>query len=73
MNSIDLITRELADLPEAQRAKVLDFIGYLKPRHPTDRTTTSRQERLAELTAFFTPYRKDLSGFVFDRHDANAR
>jgi hypothetical protein len=72
MQDLDLIMREAADLADAQRAEVLDFIGYLKTRHPKVQTADSEQ-RLAELTAFFAPYRKDLSGFVFDRDDANAR
>lgn len=72
MQDLDLIMREAADLADAQRAEVLDFIGYLKTRHPKAQTADSEQ-RLAELTAFFAPYRKDLSGFVFDREDANAR
>ncbi|MFP4076515.1 MAG: hypothetical protein ACLFTD_08525 [Halochromatium sp.] len=72
MQDLDLILREATDLAEAQRAEVLDFIGYLKSRHPIERTVDA-SERLAELSAFFAPYRKDLSGFVFDREDANAR
>lgn len=71
MQDLDLILREAADLADAQRAEVLDFIGYLKSRHPLERTADAG-DRLAELAAFFAPYRKDLSGFVFDREDANA-
>ncbi|MBK1705844.1 hypothetical protein [Halochromatium glycolicum] len=72
MQHLDLIVREAADLADAQRAEVLDFIGYLKTRHPVERNPDAEQ-RLAELTAFFAPYRKDLSGFMFDRDEANAR
>lgn len=66
MQDLDLILREATDLADAQRAEVLDFIGYLKSRHPIERTTDAEQ-RLAELTAFFAPYRKDLSGVVLYR------
>lgn len=73
MNAVDLILHEVCGLPDAQRAEVLDFIGYLKTRHATDDTAPESKVRLAELSAFFAPYRKDLSGFVFDRDEANAR
>ncbi len=73
MTAVDLILHEVRGLPDAQRAEVLDFIGYLKTRHATDDTAADPEVRLAELSAFFGPYRKDLSGFVFDRDEANAR
>lgn len=73
MNALDLINAELIDLPDAQRAEVLDFIGYLKTRHPSAPPARIPMERVAELAAFFAPYRRDLSGFVFDRDEANAR
>lgn len=73
MNAADLINREVADLPDALRAEVLDFIGYLKSRHPVDVGQASAEGRLAELTAFFAPYRRDLGSFRFDRDEANVR
>lgn len=73
MNAADLITREVADLPDALRAEVLDFIGFLKTRHPTEVGKTAPDVRLADLTAFFAPYRRDLGSFAFDREEANAR
>jgi hypothetical protein len=73
MNAVDLIRHEVTDLPEAQRAEVLDFIGYLKTPHPSNPVPAAPVDRLNELAAFFAPYRKDLSTFVFDREHANAR
>jgi hypothetical protein len=73
MNAVDLIAREASQLPEALQAEVLDFIGYLKMRHPSPPAVTTSDARLADLMVFFAPYRKDFGGFVFDRDEANAR
>ena len=73
MNAADLINREVADMPDALRAEVLDFIGFLKSRHPGEVGRPSTESRLADLTAFFAPYRRDLGSFRFDREEANAR
>jgi len=73
MNAVDLIAHEATELPEAQQAEVLDFIGYLKTRHPRAPAVTASDARLADLMAFFAPYRKDFGSFVFDRDEANAR
>jgi hypothetical protein len=73
MNAVDLIAHKATDLPEALQAEVLDFIGYLKTRHPTPPAAVPRDAKLAELTAFFAPYQKDFGTFVFDREEANAQ
>lgn len=73
MNAVDLIAHEATELPEALQAEVLDFIGYLKTRHPQAPATAASDAKLADLTAFFAPYRKDFGSFVFDRDEANAR
>ena len=73
MNAVDLIAHEATELPEALQAEVLDFIGYLKTRHPQAPAAAASDARLAELKAFFAPYRKDFGSFVFDRDEANAR
>ncbi len=73
MNAVDLITQEVTALPEALQAEVLDFIGYLKTRHPAPPAAVAGDAKLAELTAFFAPYQKDFGTYVFDREEANAR
>jgi len=73
MNAVDLIAHEAAELPEALQAEVLDFIGYLRTRHPQPPAAAASDAKLADLTAFFAPYRKDFGSFVFDRDEANAR
>lgn len=64
---------EVADLPDDLRAEVLDFIGYLKSRHPRAAARADEETRMADLTAFFAPYRRDFGDFMFDREEANAR
>jgi hypothetical protein len=73
MNAVDPIAHEATELPETLQAEVLDFIGYLKTRHPHVQGVVASDAKLAELTAFFAPYRKDFGSFVFDRDEANAR
>jgi hypothetical protein len=73
MTAVDLIAQEATDLPEALQAEVLDFIGYLKTRHPTAPAAVAHDAKLAELAAFFAPYQKDFGTYVFDREEANAR
>ncbi len=73
MNAVDLIAHEATELSEALQAEVLDFIGYLKTRHPQPPSLVADDAKLADLMAFFAPYRKDFGSFVFDRDEANAR
>lgn len=74
MNTAELIYQEAKTLPDSLGAEVLDFIEFLKSRHP-DKVLPPVDEsaKLAELEAFFAPYRRDLSSFRFDRDQANAR
>ncbi|MCK9609534.1 MAG: hypothetical protein M0R33_24155 [Methylomonas sp.] len=53
------------DLSDQQAAKVLDFVEHLKAKQA--------DERRKQLDEFFKPYQTDLSGFKFDRDEANAR
>jgi hypothetical protein len=50
MNAAKLIAREVADLPEPLCSEVLDFIGFLKTRHPAEVGKTAAEARLADLT-----------------------
>jgi len=56
-------------LPDQQAAEVLDFAAFLQ----TKTQQVEEQAKVADLKAFFAPYRKDLTGFKFDREEANAR
>jgi hypothetical protein len=73
LNAADLIYQEAKTLPEPLRAEVLDFIGYLRMRHPVMPVQGDNTARLAELEAFFAPYQRDLSHFRFDRDEAHER
>jgi hypothetical protein len=74
MNTAELIYQEAKTLPDNLSAEVLDFICFLKSRHSgMIQRQVSESEKLAELEAFFAPYRRDLSGFRFDRDEANER
>ena len=73
MNTADLIYQEAKTLPDTLCAEVLDFIGYLRTRHPVMPAPGDKAAKLAELEEFFTPYRRNLSHFQFDREEANER
>lgn len=73
MNTAETIYQEAKTLPDHLGAEVLDFIGYLKSRYPVAETTQATSEKIDELEALFAPYRCDLSGFRFDREEANER
>ncbi len=73
MHTADLIYREAQQLPESLRAEVLDFIGYLRTRHPVATPRCGTSDKLAALEAFFAVHQRDLSGFRFDRQEANER
>ena len=73
LNAAELIYQEAKTLPDSLCAEVLDFIGYLRSRHPILPAQEDKAARLAELEAFFSLYQRDLSQFRFDRDDANER
>ena len=73
MNTAELIFQEAKTLSEPLCAEVLDFIGYLRTRHPVPSAPGDKAARLAELEAFFAPYQRDLSQFRFNRDEANER
>lgn len=41
--------------------------------HQEENRQSGKAAKVAELEAFFAPYRKDLADFKFDREEANAR
>jgi len=71
MNTAELIYQEAKTLPDHLGAEVLDFIAYLKSRHPITDETPVTAAKIDELEGVFAPYRRDLSGFRFDREEAN--
>ncbi len=73
MSTADLIYQEAKTLPDSLGAEVLDFIGYLRTRHPVMPAPGDKAAKLAELERFFAPYQRDLRDFRFDRDEANER
>jgi len=73
VNTAETIYKEAKTLPEHLGAEVLDFIGYLKSRYPVVKTPQAIAEKIDELETLVAPYRCDLSGFRFDREEANER
>ena len=73
MNTADLIYQEAKKLPEHLGAEVLDFIGYLRTRHPTPPEPGNQAAKLAELEEFFSHYQRIPKDFKFQREEANER
>ena len=60
MNTAELIYQEAMTLPDHLGAEVLDFIGFLKSRHPIVDETPVTDQKIAELEALFAPFRREL-------------
>ena len=72
MGYSDIIAREAETLPPEKQAEILDFIAFLKTRlSPIEIASTPKTA--GEIEAFFRSFKADISGYQFDRDDANAR
>ena len=64
-------------LSDKAAEEVLDFAEFIASRHKSETTApddkTISAQRRAELEKIFGKYQADLSGFKFDREEANAR
>ena len=65
MSIAEKVFEAVKALPEQQAAEVLDFVEHLRAKQA--------EERRQQLDEFFKLYQTDLSGFKFDRNEANAR
>lgn len=72
MGYADIIAREAQTLPPQKQAEILDFIAFLKARSasPVHAQTLQTADEIEE---FFRSFQVDVSGYQFDRNDANAR
>jgi hypothetical protein len=68
----ELIAREAEELPAEKQAEVMDFIVFLKQRG-TASPGTPVSASAADIEAFFRSFNVDVSGYKFDREDANGR
>jgi hypothetical protein len=75
MEPADLIYEEVKGLPKPLCEQVLDFIGYLRTRHPAfaPLEITDKEKRRSDLERLFTGHLRDLAHFHFNREEANAR
>jgi len=72
MGYSDIIAREAEALPPEKQAEVLDFIAFLKVRRlPLDLASVPKTAE--EIETFFRSFKVDISGYKFDREEANAR
>ena len=71
LSTADLIYQEAKTLPKPLGAEVLDFIGYLRTRHPIMPASADKVVKLAELEEFFAPYQRNLGDFQFNRDEAS--
>ena len=72
MGYADIIAREAETLPPEKQAEVLDFIAFLKVRQ-APLGLASVPKTVEEIESFFRSFKVDVSGYKFDREDANAR
>lgn len=59
-------------MPPEKQAEVLDFIVFLKVRRlPSELASVPKTAE--EIETFFRSFEVDISGYKFDREEANAR
>ena len=63
----DQAANHLNDMAQQEHVTSTEFIERLIEKYRDE------QAKQHALKAFFTPYQKDMTGFKFDREDANAR
>jgi predicted CopG family antitoxin len=63
----DQAANQLHDMAEQEHVSSSELIEKLIKKHSAELT------KQRELKDFFSPFQKDISGFSFDREDANAR
>lgn len=78
MSTAELIYQEARELPEADAQEVLDFVVFLKAKRalapPIHRGRDAEVDRRkADLLTLFSQFQVDMTGFKFDREEANAR
>ena len=72
MGYSDIIAREAETLPPEKQIELLDFIAFLKTRYlPAELASVPKTAE--EIETFFRSFKVDISGYKFDRDDANAR
>lgn len=70
MNLAELIYQKVASLPRQAATEVLDFADFLAARYGDAR---QQEEGRQDAAAFYARFQADLSGYRFDRDEANAR
>jgi hypothetical protein len=75
MGHTERIIAELASLEEADKARVLAYLQQLKSERETEerRRSPMAEEDFAKLRAVFDRYRLRMTGFKFNRDEANER
>lgn len=73
MGFSEIIAREAETMPAEKQAEILDYIAFLKTRQPLLIAHAPAFKDAAEIEAFFRSFKVDLSGYRFDRDEANAR
>lgn len=76
MGYAELIALEVQSLPAKYQAEVLSFVTALKAQSEASLLpvlSPEQTERRDALLHALSPFSADMTGFVFDREEANAR
>ena len=76
MGYAELIALEVQSLPAKYQAEVLSFVAALKAQGEASllpRLSPEQTERRDAMMQALSPFSADMTGFVFDREEANAR
>jgi hypothetical protein len=72
MGYSDIIAHEAETLPLEKQVEILDFIAFLKLRQLSQKPAAT-PKTATEVETFFRSFKVDISGYKFNRDDANAR
>ena len=72
MQYAGIIARKADSLPLEKQAEVLDFIEFIKVKQ-SRAEDSSTPKTAGGIEAFFCSFNVDMSGYKFDREEANAR
>lgn len=76
MGYAELIALEVQSLPAQYQAEVLSFVTALKAQSKASllpRLSPEQTKRRDAMMQALSPFSTDMTGFVFDREEANAR
>ena len=72
MGYSEIIAHEVELLPPEKQVEIVNFIAFLKARYLPNEIATAPKTAV-EIETFLRSFNVEISGYKFDRNNANAR